>query len=556
MSKKYTGLIIALLTLACCVTFGRIAGNEFICFDDGRYIIGNQHVQSGFNPENVRWTLTAVVSGNWHPLTMLSHMLDWALFGAHPAGHHIVSLIFHIGAVVFLFLFLKKTTGNPWTSGFAAAIFALHPLRVESVAWAAERKDVLSMFFGMACLYAYAFYAENSKPSRYMLCLILFALSLMSKPMLVTLPFVLLLIDYWPLGRWQSAPFANRSLIREKIPFIILSIISIILTLWAQNKGGLVIPMENIPFSVRALNAIISYVAYLGKFFWPSNLAIHYPYEFPFPLWQLLLSLLILTGISVTVIYQIKKMPFLFVGWYWYLGTLIPVLGLIQVASQAMADRYTYLPSIGIAVMLSWGVKFFLVKNESRKKVLVPSAIAVLFILSIITWKQCGYWKNSITLFQHALQVTNDNYMAHGGLAIALLNENKPLEAIEHLNQALRIKPLYQFYRMRAIAHESLGHDQQSIEDYSSAIRLKPYHAEDYFNRGLAYVNLRQYQPALEDFNQAIQLKQDHADAYNNRGYIYLVQGQKQPGCADAQTACAMGNCKTLKWATDQNYCH
>ncbi|MGB5218038.1 MAG: tetratricopeptide repeat protein [Smithella sp.] len=555
MSKKNTCLIIALLILACCVAFGRIAGNEFICFDDGRYIIGNNHVQSGFSPENIKWAFTAVVSGNWHPLTMLSHALDWALFGANPAGHHIVSLMLHIGAVIFLFLFLNKATNNLWTSAFAAAIFALHPLRVESVAWAAERKDVLSMFFGMACLYAYAFYAESSKLSRYMLCLILFALSLMSKPMLVTLPFALLLVDYWPLGRWQSATFANRSLLREKVPFIVLAIISSLLTLWAQNKGGLVISMENIPFSVRALNATISYVAYLGKFFWPIDLVIHYPYAFPFPLWKLSLSFLILAGISLTVIYQIKKMPFLFVGWFWYLGTLIPVLGLIQVASQAMADRYTYLPSVGIAVMLSWGVESFLLRNDIRKKVLLPAALAILLILSLITWKQCGYWKNSITLFQHALQVTDNNYMAHGGLAIALLNENRSTEAIEHLNQALRIKAIYQFYRMRAIAHEKLGHDQQAVEDYSNAISLKPYNAEDYFNRGLAYVNLRQYQPALEDFNQAIQLKQDYADAFNNRGYLYLVQGQKQPGCADAQKACSMGNCKTLEWATEQNYC-
>ena len=408
--------------------------------------------------------------------------------------------------------------------------------------------------------------------------------------MLVTLPFVLLLLDYWPLGRWQKAfspaevtiaaakkaqqkkneqskesivkekkifkQLTSRSLLWEKIPFILLTFISSILTLWAQNKGGLVIPLENIPFPARVLNAIIAYVAYLGKIFWPADFAIHYPYVFPFPLWGIFFSCLILIGITVFVLINIKKTPFLFVGWFWYLGTLVPVIGLVQVASQAMADRYTYLPSIGIAVMLAWGIEFLFPLNDIRKKVLFPAAIAILFVLSVLTWKQCGYWKNSSTLFSHALQVTDDNYMAHGGLAIALLNEGKTEEAIEQLNQAIRIKQIYQFYRLRGIAYEKLGQHQQAIEDYNAAISLKPHYAEDYYNRGIAYNNLGQYQQAIEDFNRAIQLKQDYADAYNNRGYLYLLHGQTKLGCADAQKACALGNCKTLEWAKGKGYCH
>lgn len=553
--NRYTYLVIFLLVVVSAGAFGRIAGNEFICFDDGRYIINNHHVQSGLNPKNIQWAFTAVVSGNWHPLTMLSHALDWRLFGANAAGHHLVSLLLHIGAVLFLFLFFHKTTGNLWASAFVAALLALHPLRVESIAWAAERKDVLSMFFGMACLYTYAFYVEHARPLRYGLCLLLFTMSLMSKPMLVTLPFVLLLIDYWPLRRWQSAPSANCFLLQEKLPFIVLAVISSILTLWAQNKGGLVISTENIPFFVRVLNAIISYTDYLGKLFWPVDLAIHYPYAFPFPLWKILLSFLILTGVSVAVIGMRKKMPFLFVGWFWYLGTLIPVIGLVQVASQAMADRYTYLPSVGIAVMLSWGILYFLPGHNCRKKVLFPAAIVILLALSVITWKQCGYWKTSITLFERALHVTKENYMAHGGLAIALLNENKPQEAINHLDQAVRIKPIDQFYRMRAIAYEKLGNDQQAIKDYSAAINLKPDMADDYFNRGLACIRLRQYQSALNDFNQTIQLRNDYTDAYNNRAYLHLIQGNSLSGCEDAQKACAMGNCQTLEWATGRGDC-
>ena len=589
MKNKYICLIILFLIIVSCIAFGRIADNAFISFDDGRYIVGNKHVQSGINPENIQWAFTAVVSGNWHPLTMISHTLDWSMFGVNPAGHHLVNMFLHIGAVIFLFLFLNRTTHHVWPAAFAAAFFTLHPLRVESVAWAAERKDVLSMFFGMACLYAYAFYAENSKFSRYLVCLTLFALSLMSKPMLVTLPFVLLLLDYWPLGRWQKIaadeedplvsaantenikpesvkknivegknkfkPRRRLHLLWEKTPFLILTFMSCVLTLWAQNKGGLVISFENIPLPARALNAVIAYVAYLEKILWPTDFAIHYPYEFPFPAWKLIFSIVILIGMSIFVFYKIKKMPFLFVGWFWYLGTLVPVIGLIQVASQAMADRYTYMTSIGITLMLVWGVNFIFTQNGIRQKVIFPVAIAIILVLAVLTWKQCGYWKNSITLFSHALQVTENNDMAHGGLAIALLNEGKTEEAIDQFSQALRIKQLYQFYRLRGIAYEKLGKHQQAVEDYSAAINLKPDIAEDYYNRGVACLHLAQYQRAVEDFNQAIQLKQDYADAYNNRGYLFLVQEQNQPGCADAQKACALGNCKTLDWARGKGYC-
>ena len=540
MKQKYTYLIVIFLIVASCAAFGRIEGNDFINFDDPKYITGNNNVKSGLNSESVEWAFTAVVSGNWHPLTMLSHALDWSLFGANPAGHHIVSLLLHIGAVIFLFLFLNRTTNNIWSSAFAAAVFALHPLRVESVAWASERKDVLSMFWGMACLYAYAFYAENHKISRYVLCLILFALSLMSKPMLVTLPFILLLLDYWPLGRWQKdlspveAPIVNTEkerkifiepsrhyLLWEKAPFIFLTFISILLTLWSQHKSGLVVSLKQIPFLTRAANAIISYGSYLGKTFWPFDLAIHYPYEQSFPFWPFLISCFILISMTMMVIYTIKKLPFLFVGWFWYLGTLIPVIGLVQVASQATADRYTYLPSIGIVIMLSYGFPLLFPRKDIRKNVLFPAAIALLFILAVLTWQQCGYWKNSITLFSHALQVTKDNDMAHGGLAIALVKEGKTEEAIKHYDNAIRISPSYQFYGKRGLAYFKLGQYKQAIEDYNTAIRLKP----------------------------------DYAEAYNSRGFAYLNQGNKEMGCLDAQKACSMGVCKTLELAKGYGDC-
>jgi len=517
MKKKYTYLIVIFLIIASFIAYGRILGNGFVGFDDTLYITENNHIKSGINLENIKWAFTTVVGTNWHPLTLLSHTLDWNLFGASASGHHLINLLLHIGSVLFLFFFFEKTTKSLWPSAFVAALFALHPLRVESVAWAAERKDVLSTFFGLAALYAYALYAEKFQFSKYFLCLIFFSLSLMAKHMLVTLPFVLLLLDYWPLGRWQKAlkpvnrqvvnnelsvknegeeisAVKNRShltgrLLGEKAPFIFLTVVSSIVTIWAQNKGGAVVPMEHLPFPARILNAIISYVSYLEKIFSPVDLAVLYPYEYPFPLWQILVSCFILIGITIVVIYAIKKLPFLFVGWFWYLGTLIPVIGLLQVGTQAMADRYTYLPSIGITIMLVWGIPLLFPRADMRKKILFPAGIAYLAILAVLTWQQCGYWKNTNTLFSHALQITKNNHIA---------------------------------YNVRGGTYDELG----------------------------------QYQLAIEDFNKVITLRPDYIKAYNKRGTVYLNLGNKELGCYDARKACALGNCKTLEAAKGKGYCH
>jgi len=463
------------------------------------------------------------------------------------------------------------------------------------VAWAAERKDVLSMFFGLASIYAYALYAESSKPSKYFLCLILFALSLMAKPMLVTLPFVLLLLDYWPLSRWQkvstpvnvpvsvvkktgkkknkqrkadsikekniSMPLTNRSpiirsLLWEKAPFIFLTIVSSIVTIRAQNKSGSVISMEHISFLERIANAIISYVSYLGKTFWPVDLAVFYPYGHFFPFWEVLVSCFILLGITIVVIYAFKKLPFLFMGWFWYFGTLIPVIGLVQVGEQAMADRYTYLPSIGIAIGLAWGIPLLFPREDMRKKILFPAGIAVLIILAILTWQQCGYWKNSIELFNHALQVTKNNNYAHESIGSVLLDEGKNEAAIEHYNEALRIKSDNAYIHFnRGLAFFRLGQPQRAIEDYNEAILLKPDFTDAYNNRGNSYAKLGQYQNAIEDYNKAIYLNHNYADAYESRAVIYLNQQNYQLGCPDAQKACELGMCRILEMAKGKGNC-
>jgi protein O-mannosyl-transferase len=553
--KNCSYLIIIFLIIASCAAFGRIAGNDFINFDDNKYITENNNIQSGFNQESLKWASTTVVVSNWHPVTLLSHMLDWKLFGPNPAGHHLVSLLLHIGAVIFLFLFLSKTTNSLWPSAFAAALFALHPLRVESVAWASERKDVLSMFFGMASIYVYAFWVQRSKVSLYLLCLILFTLSLMSKPMLVTLPFILLLLDYWPLKRWQSTNdktvkgfnSAGR-LILEKVPFILLTIASCMIALWAHDKEGSVASEKYLPFLTRGINAIISCAAYLGEIFWPFDLTIYYPYIFSQPLWKILISCLILIIITSIVLYYIRKLPFLFVGWFWYLGTLVPVIGLVQVGSQSMADRYTYLPSIGISIALAWIIPYLIRSNHIRKKILLPVSITLLALLAFLTWQQCGYWKNSIKLFSHTLRSTKDNYIAHNHLASALLKIKKFEMAIFHYSEAIRINPYYAHaYYNRGSVFYILGQKQLAIEDYKRAISTMPQnpnYASAYIYLGNNYADLGQYQLAIDNYNEAIRLKPDYADAYNNLAFVYLNHADKKPGCYYAQKACALGNCR------------
>jgi protein O-mannosyl-transferase len=544
MNKKYPYLIILFLIIISFAAFGRIAGNDFINCDDDQYITENYHIQSGIRPENIKWASTIVVIGNWHPLTLLSHMLDWSLFGANAGGHHMVSLLLHIGTVIFLFLFLNKTTNQIWSSAFAAALFALHPLRVESVAWASERKDVLSMFFGMACLYAYSFYAQKTRISHYLLCLILFALALMSKPMMVTLPFVLMLLDYWPLNRWQKAlegegkgVHSVGGLIGEKIPFIILTIASSIITFWAQNKSELIASLKQLSFPERGANAIVSYVAYLEKTFWPVNLTIFYPYQLQ-PLSKVLFSGIVITFITFAALYYIKKLPFLFAGWFIYLGTLIPVIGLVQVGAQSMADRYTYLPSIGIAIMISWGIPFLIKSENARRKILFPAAIAFLAVLALITWKQCGYWKNSTTIFSQASRVTENNYLAHGNLARALLSEGKDEEAIHHYNQAIALKPDSALpYNMLGNAYTKLSQYQLAINSYNQAINLDSSYANAYNNRGTAYSGLGLKERAIEDHNTAIRLKPDYADAYYNRGIVFMESVQYQNAVDDFSKA-------------------
>lgn len=541
MNKKYICLVIILLTVTSIVAFGRIAGNDFINYDDNQYIIDNDQIQYGINLKSIKWAFSAVAVSNWHPLTWISHMIDWNLFGANASGHHIVSLIFHIGAVILLFLFLYKTTKSIWPAAFASAFFALHPLRVESVAWAAERKDVLSMFFGMATLYAYSFYTETKKLSHYFVCLMLFSCALMSKPMFVTLPFLLMILDYWPLYRLQpTTDQASNVILKragrlalEKIPFFCLTIASSVITFWAQSKGNTVASMEHLNVYQRFSSAIVAYAVYLKKIFLPVDLALFYPYEWSLPFWQISFSAIIIVAITVLVLYYIKRLPFMFVGWFWYVVTLVPVIGLVQIGAQSMADRYSYLPSIGIAIMLTWGIKLLFQLINIQKKFIFFIATIVLCVLVVSTWMQCGYWRNSMSLFDHSLRVTKYNYLAYNNLGVALYAEGMFKEAIDNYNKAI-IKNL----------------------NYANAYNNRGYaYAKLYNNRGNAYVKLYQYKQALEDYGMAIRIKPDYAEAYNNYGSVYLLQDEKNLGCYYARKACAMGVCKALEKARSKGSC-
>lgn len=474
------------LAVAIVASYGPIDGAAFINFDDHEYVYENAHVISGLTWENVAWAFTTTHLANWHPLTWLSHMLDCELFGLDAGAHHRTNLLLHIANTLLLFFVLREATRSPWRSAFVAALFALHPLHVESVAWVSERKDVLSTFFWMLTIGSYLRYARAPSVVTYLPVVLFFALGLMSKPMLVTLPFTLLLFDFWPLrrieiGRSSVATGAARrklsALVREKVPLLLLSGISSAVTFWVQRNRGAVRSLEELPFDARAANATISYVRYIFKMFWPEGLAIHYPHPgFP-SLWALALAAALLVAISLLVLRTARGRPALVVGWLWYVGTILPVIGLVQVGSQAMADRYTYVPLIGLFIMLAWGIPEPAADGRRAKLAVAVGAAASLTALSLLTRMQVGYWQDSIRLFEHALEVTRGNVRAHTNLGLALGKEGRLADAMTQHEATLRIDPSHEtaLYEM-GILFERMGRMQEATRAYAEAVRLHPDH--------------------------------------------------------------------------------
>jgi tetratricopeptide (TPR) repeat protein len=538
--------LICLFLMAVTLTaFWQVQHHEFINYDDGGYVTQNLYVRAGITVKGIIWAFTNTRATNWHPLTWLSHMLDCDFYGLNPGKHHLTNLLFHTANTLMLFLVLHRMTKTIWANAFIAVLFALHPLHVESVAWLAERKDLLSTFFWILTMGAYLNYSKRPNFNRYVLVLVLFVLGLMSKPMVVTLPFVLLLLDYWPLCRirwgqldcegnlqigqpmnfdkWRPS-FSH--LVLEKTPFFALAAASCLLTLFAQQHGGAVRSLALFPIETRIANALISYVGYMGKMLWPSPLAIPYPHPHVFPIWQIVGAALFLTCVSALVVYSGKRHPFLAVGWLWYIGTLVPVIGLVQVGSQAMADRYTYIPLIGLFIIIGRAVPSILNRWRYRKIVLGISAGIIISSLMLMTREQVKHWQNSVTLFNHTLNVTANNFVAYNQLGLALYDQGKFQEAISLFGIALKIKPDYfETHNNLGAALAQQGKTEEALAHFSKALEKKPDSAEVYNNLGIVSMQQGKIREAIESFKKAVQIKPDFPVAHFSLGLSYLSIG-------------------------------
>jgi len=564
-------LLLAAMTLA---VFLPVARYGYVNYDDSDYVTANAHVQSGLNWENVGWALKSGHASNWHPLTWMSHMLDIQLFGENPGAQHLVSLGFHIADTLLLFLLLRRMTGALWRSVMVAGLFALHPLRVESVAWISERKDVLSAFFFLLTLGAYARYAEgrrqnvecrrqkadggSQKPALrapvhgsrftavpgavwYLLALVCFALGLMSKPMLVTLPFVLLLVDFWPLQRFGSSANGARAssawrLLVEKAPFFLLAAASSVVTFIAQRKGGAV--STSLSLGARVANAVVSYIRYIGKMLWPRDLSILYPHPGHWPAWEVTASVVLLVAICAGVILLARRRPYLAMGWLWFCGTLVPVIGLVQVGIQSMADRYTYLPLIGLFIMVVWGIAELIPDRPWRAEALAVGGVLLLAACALLTERQVRYWRDSATLFGHAVQVTRDNYLAFNNLGFYLSGQGKTAEAMENYRKSLMINPNYED-ALNNLGYALAGQKKylEAIPLYEAALRIRPNHPEVHNNLGNALSETGKIDEAIQHYLIALKEKPDHADAHNNLGIALAMKGRLDEAIPHFQAA-------------------
>ncbi len=566
----------ALLALVTIAVFWPATRCGFVNYDDDVYVTANAHVQSGLTWGNVKWAFLNPVAANWHPLTILSHMLDCQLFGLNPRGHHLTNVLLHAVNTVLVFLLLQRLTSAFWRSLLVAALFGLHPLHVESVAWVAERKDVLSAFFGLLALLCYVKAVTSDRwqvagsekigpasfvspvtchVSRfYWSAVFFFALGLMSKAMLVTLPFVLLLLDYWPLHRVSSFKFSDSSpsptpslhhsttpllrLLLEKLPFFGLAAAASVVTYLAQKQAGALTTGESIPFGVRGGNALISYCRYLGKMFWPTNLAVFYPRPEHWHWEQVLLAGGLLASLTAWLFVKRARYPFLLTGWLWFGVTLMPVIGLVQAGEQAMADRYTYIPAIGVLIMVIWGAYELTRSWRGQAIVLTLAGGMALIFCAGLTWRQLGYWRNSETLYRHAIAVTKNNYIACNNLGIVLMEQGQIDEAIRQYREAIRVNPDF------AYAHNNLGRaldksgqTSEAIRQFQEAIRLAPDDIQARNNLGVALNEEGRTGEALNQFQENIRLEPDDADAHNDLGVVLVEQGKLGEAIEEFQKA-------------------
>jgi len=529
--------------------FGQTLGHDFVNFDDHVYVYDNPMVARGLTFEGLVSAFTHSHARNWHPLTTITHMLDCQLYGLKAGGHHFTSVFWHTIAVLLLFLVLRKMTGAFWRSAFVAAVFAIHPLHVESVAWVAERKDVLSAVFFMLTLVAYVRYVEAKSVARYLLVTLIFAFGLMSKPMIVTLPFVLLLLDYWPLRRFETRSSTRSKskiinwldgqpiplrLFLEKIPLLALSLASCAVTLLASNQP--IGSIEQLPFTWRAANALTSCIDYMGKMLWPTRLAVFYPHpNDQLPFWKVTIALIFLLAATLTSVVMRKKRPYVLTGWLWYLGMLVPVIGLVQVGEQARADRYTYLPQIGLYLVIAWAVAD-LTASWHRRRELLP--IAATITIAALIWcatVQASYWKNSESLWTHTLAMTANNDFAHNNLGFVYLRRAELDKAISHFEAALNIrstKPQAHYNLGTALVHNNLGNAlarkglaNEAIVHYQEAIKLRPDYADAHYNFGSVLFQQGEIDEAITHWQKDLEIQPGDANAHTNLGNALLQKG-------------------------------
>lgn len=540
-------LLLCLLLLAVTLAvYGQVASHQFINLDDNDYVTNNPYVSGGITAENVIWAFTTVHASNWHPVTWLSHMADVQLYGMNARGHHFTNVGIHAASTLLLFLLLVRLTRGVWQSLFVAALFALHPLHVESVAWVAERKDVLSAFFGFLTLYFYSEYAQKKAAGRYLLALVAFALGLMTKPMLVTFPLVMLLFDFWPLGRFrQTDPATERqpgatlaSLVKEKIPFLLCAGASSFLTLYAQGKGGAIADLTMVPFRLRCENALVSTVTYLYKTIFPHDLAIYYPLPSSFPVWQVGSSALILITITVVVIRSRQSHPALAMGWFWFLLTLLPVIGLIHIGAQSMADRYTYIPSIGLFMMVAWSVPDLVKPVRYRNMVCALLAGVAIIVSILLSWRQLGYWRDGVSLYRHTLNVTTNNYIIHNNLGASLMSGRQVDAAIFEYRKALHIKPDH------ASAHHNLGAALHlkgdldgAVQHYRASLQADPNNMDAHINLGSILAYKGYLDEAINEYRQVLTLNNNSCEAHYNVGLLLSRQGHLSEALEEYQQA-------------------
>lgn len=593
--RKWSAIIYSLLACVTLAVYAPVVELDFVNYDDSAYVTSNPHVTDGLKWSGIKWAFSNFHSSNWHPLTWISHMADCQVYGLKPAGHHVTNLLFHVANALLLFRLLKGSTGALWRSAFVAGSFALHPLRVESVAWVAERKDVLSAFFGLLCLLAYVKYARGKFEIRnpksdtspnshslngigyYFLALLLFAFGLMSKPMLVTWPLVMLLLDFWPLGRVQNVGCQNpslqpnsepsddrpgsnwaskllfhtksfRRLFLEKIPFFLLSAGSCVVTFFAQRHGGAVVPLEYVSWQARIANAVMSYPRYIGKLISPHNLSVIYPRVPAWPVAEVVLAAVALIAVSALALWQWRR-GYLVMGWLWFVGMLVPVIGLVKVGDPSMADRYTYLPAIGFFIVVAWGTAELTSRWVRRAVPLAIGAAGFLLGSAFITASQIPYWQNPVSLFEHALSVTGKNALAHINLGFYFA-ENRQLEpAQKHFQAAIDTDPNFgEAWNGLGYVLAEEGKYEEAIPNYETALRLKPEFGYARSNLGNSLFYIGRTNEALVQFREAVRLNPREAMGHYNLGFCLLAAGNRDEAIEQLRAAAQLNPKLVQPW--------